>query len=197
MKLSWSAFTSVAKTTRLSIALLLLFVVICGQVSANGFEERRALVGLKIFKTLVTADLNLLDKQNKQQQLVVLVVHNGSASKAESYSDKLAEIFQPLNGTQFKIQPLDINQLQTLQAEQYAGIFIAEPLADKQIELLVKYSVRHSLVVFSPFAGDVEKGILGGLSVQASVRPLLNKTTLDKSKLSLKAFYLKVAKLYE
>ena len=37
------------------------------------------------------------------------------------------------------------------------------------------------MIVYSPFEGHVESGVLGGLSVEAQVRPYVNRATLEAS----------------
>jgi hypothetical protein len=38
---------------------------------------------------------------------------------------------------------------------------------------------------------------LGGLSIEAQVRPYLNRATLESSHITLKSFFLQVAKVYQ
>ena len=56
---------------------------------------------------------------------------------------------------------------------------------------------KNHIIVFSPFEGDVERGVQCGIAVQARVRPFLNMKSLKSAGVSLKPFFLKVAKKYE
>ena len=53
------------------------------------------------------------------------------------------------------------------------------------------------MIVYSPFEGHVEKGVLGGLSVEAQVRPYVNRATVEASQITLKPFFMEVAKVYQ
>ena len=77
-----------------------------------------------------------------------------------------------------------------------AGIFLAQPPSDTTRRALIKYGIEHHVIVYSPFEGDVESGILGGLSVEAQVRPYVNLSTLSASNISLKPLFFKVTKVY-
>ncbi len=65
------------------------------------------------------------------------------------------------------------------------------------MQSLVRFGIDRHVIVYSPFEGDVESGILGGLSIEAQVRPYLNRATLESSHIMLKEFFLKVAKVYQ
>jgi hypothetical protein len=77
-----------------------------------------------------------------------------------------------------------------------AGIFIAQAPPRAALSSLIKYGIGHHVIVYSPFEGHVELGVLGGLSVEAQVRPFLNRATLESSQISLKPFFLSVAKVF-
>lgn len=163
---------------------------------ADGFDERRVAVGLKLFRTLVNADEYLEQKRADDGTLTLLVVHANNPLQAQNVATSLQQIVSKNNKLN---QQVKIMSLQELGAEKshLAAIFVAQTLTDDEIANLVKIGVERQLIVFSPYDGDVERGVLAGLSVQANVRPLLNKHTLTRSELAIKPFYLKVAKLYE
>ena len=46
-------------------------------------------------------------------------------------------------------------------------------------------------------AGDVERGVLGGIKVESRVLPYVNAMAMKESKINLKPFFMKVAKTYE
>ena len=67
---------------------------------------------------------------------------------------------------------------------------------NRALTSIIKYGIGHHVIVYSPFEGHVELGVLGGLSVEAQVRPFLNRATLEASQISLKPFFLSVAKVF-
>ncbi len=52
------------------------------------------------------------------------------------------------------------------------------------------------MILYSPFEGDVERGVTAGLSIEAKVLPFVNQRTLEASGVELKPFFLKVAKVH-
>lgn len=184
------------ETLRFSV-LLLLLLIFCFKAHGESFEERRALVGLKLFRTLVTADLDLAKKVEKNGEVPVLLIYATQKDKAEAYRRHLQTIFQSVKKFEFKVMVADIDDLDKAKPVNYSAIFIAQQLKDEELKPIVDHGINKSVIVFSPFEGDVERGVLGGLSVQATVRPIINMQTLKRSKLSIKPFFIKVAKHYE
>ena len=78
-----------------------------------------------------------------------------------------------------------------------AGIFLMDPFLENDLNSIIEYGIKHHVVVYSPFKGDVEQGVFAGLSIEARVRPYINLNTMRSSQISVKPFFLKVAKLYE
>ncbi|MFT5546614.1 MAG: hypothetical protein ACI8YD_002314, partial [Rheinheimera aquimaris] len=115
---------------------------------------------------------------------------------AKDFAIPLAESLPSVRDIPIKLDLLPLQTINSLDKTPMA-IFVSQPLSDAQAAALVAYSIKQHIIVFSPFEGDVERGILAGLSVEATVKPLLNRHTLEASELQIKSFYLKVAKLYE
>ena len=178
-----------------AIFLLLLMLLCTPKPYADGFTEHRALVGLKLFRTLVTADLNLDKKINGEGSLAVAIIYLDDVEKAKEFQRTLQDQFSSVDQTPVQIHLHSFDELSKVRMP--AAIYLAQPLKSEQLQNLIAYSVIHHIVLFSPFSGDVENGVLGGLSVQATVRPFINMHTLKKSKIEIKPFYLKVAKQYE
>jgi hypothetical protein len=68
--------------------------------------------------------------------------------------------------------------------------------AQNTLKSIIKYGIDHHVIVYSPFEGHVERGVLGGLAVEAQVRPYVNLTTLDASNITLKPLFFKVTKVF-
>ena len=186
--------------TRLPAALLALALLACfsgSSFASDSFSERRTQVGLKLFRTLVSADLNIASKSNGEGELPVVLVYANDQAQAAELQQQLQSDFNAVGNVPVRI---DIGSLSTLLASDEnkpAAIFISQPLKAPEREALVTYSVKREIILFSPFDGDVEQGVLAGLSVQSTVRPLINQHTLERGRYRIKSFYLKVAKHYE
>lgn len=177
---------------------VLLFSLPSHSLIADTFSDRRALVGLKLFRTLVGADLNVSNKLNPSGQLPVYLLYVHDDGAAKGYRESLANTFTSVRSLPVHINVQTVDKLlATGQPEKPAAIFITEQITANELQRLVDYSIENHVIVFSPFEGDVERGVLAGLSVEATVRPLINMNTLVASELTIKSFYLKVAKPYE
>jgi hypothetical protein len=76
-----------------------------------------------------------------------------------------------------------------------AGIFILQPLGEKLPEL-IRFAVNKGIILFSPFQGDVEKGVLGGLHISDRVLPYINKSTMNSAGINIKQFFIRVSVIY-
>ena len=77
-----------------------------------------------------------------------------------------------------------------------AGVFLAAAPPAPALRAIVQFGIDHSAIVYSPIEGHVESGVLGGLSVEAQVRPYVNLATLQSSRVTLKDVFMKVAKVH-
>lgn len=189
----------VNKRTQLLIVALLLLIVfslISLSAVADSFTEHRVQVGLKLFRTLMAADQNLENKIDSDRNLTIIIFHGGNQRDAQQFLQSLSSKWTSIDQYTLILKTRDLRELQG-EDNKVAGIFISEPLKESELETLIKYSFRHHVILFSPFEGDVERGVLGGLSVQATVRPLINMKALKQGAFNIKPFYLKVAKQYE
>ena len=78
-----------------------------------------------------------------------------------------------------------------------AGIYLLDKLSATAIHAIIHQASKYQIITYSPFNCDVERGVLGGLSVEAKVRPYTNMKTLRESKILLKPIFIKVIKHYE
>ena len=166
------------------------------QTLADEFVQRRAEVGLKLFRTFVNSDMKIENKAQDNQLLIILTYANDQEI-AQQHQQKLQSAFSSVNRIPVIIQAANLQQLLQQSNPKPAAIFISQPLNDDERKILVNYSIEQSVILFSPYQGDVEQGVLAGISVQATVRPLINMSTMEKGGFHIKSFYLKVAKQYE
>lgn len=178
------------------ILAALLFSLPSFSLIADTLSDKRALVGLKLFRTLVGADTGVNGKLDQQGRLPIYLVYASDNNAAKDYANTLADAFPNLRDTPVRLEILSLEALQTATPKP-AAIFVTQQLNEGEAKALVAFSIAQHIIVFSPFEGDVERGILAGLSVEATVKPLINMQTLQSSQLAIKSFYLKVAKHYE
>lgn len=188
--------------TRRLIALQLLLVVLLfslpGQsLVADAFSDRRAHVGLKLFRTLVAADMQVVDKVSADGSLPIYLVYATNNSMALDYQQTLTTSLSSVRDLPVTIRVFALEDILAKANPKPAAMFITQRLNETELQQLIQFSIANQILLFSPFEGDVEQGVLGGLSVEATVRPLINIKTLNASQLHIKNFYLKVAKHYE
>lgn len=175
--------------------LCLLAGLLPATLYADETERMRTQVGLKLFPTLLAADQAISQKQTHDGKLLLLLVYRDRKKPTIQLAKQLARI-ETIRGIPILTRVVTISELSEQPMEEVAGIFLAENL-NGEIDTVISLSESYSLISFSPFRGDVERGILGGIYISEQILPYINGPTLQASKISLKPFYLKVAKKYE
>lgn len=176
-----------------AIALCALLSLPCQSLVADSFSDRRALVGIKLFRTLISADLELAEKQSANGTLSIYFVY---ATDKELALEHLRQWQQNTAEIQQYDSRADVISLEEYYRTQPfpTAVFLSQQLNRSELEGFIKYSRNKKIITFSPYAGDVQAGVLAGISVAATVKPLINTDALRASELSIKEFYLKVAK---
>jgi hypothetical protein len=181
------------RAARLVAAALLVFT--CGVLFADDVEDRRASAGVRLFRALLAADVDL-PKKTEGNQLVVVFYYVNDPRRATDLAARFVQESKELRGMAVTTEIANDAAMAQLGTRTPAGIFIAQAPSRASLMSLVRYGIAHRVIVYSPFEGHVELGVLGGLSVEAQVRPFLNRATLEASQISLKPFFLSVAKVF-
>jgi hypothetical protein len=185
---------------RRSLAACLLFVLglsLAGAaVHADSYDERRVRTGARLFRSLLAADVALPAKVGSDGALHVLVYGRDAKRTAET-----AQLIAPAGAGGERVRDLPLvvaisDRLPSGDGARPAGVFLAEAPADAELDRLIRWSIDQRVIVYSPFEGHVERGVLGGLAIEAKVQPYLNQRTLEATGLELRPFYLKVAKVH-
>ncbi|NJN46324.1 MAG: hypothetical protein HC808_07430 [Candidatus Competibacteraceae bacterium] len=180
----------------------MLGCLITFSVALGSPQEQRVQIGLRLFRTLLAADQNLAEKVNAEGRLELMLLYRDDRNQADEFAksikasghgDQQGKIKQlPL-----QITPIDVANLEALQLPVPAAIYLVQPLPLPLLKTIIQYGIDHRRIVFSPFAGDVENGVLAGFAIGVRVRPYINRTTLERSGIELKSLLLKVAKIYD
>jgi hypothetical protein len=180
---------------RLAVVFLLLLVVPLR--GADDVQSRRAEFGVRLFRTLLAADLDLAKKTVENNQLLVVFYYVDDKRRAE----ELAARF--VGSPPEKVRDMTVVAEVTNDpafakygTRAPAAVFIAQPPNASLLRSVIKFGIDRRLIVYSPFEGHVERGVLGGIAVEAQVRPFVNLATLEASHVSLKSFFLQVTKVY-
>ena len=165
-------------------------------------QEQRVQIGLRLFRALLAADKDLEQKVNAQGWLELALLYWSDRQKAEEFATALQASGHGNAQGRIKHYPIQVTlvdgaHLGALQEQAPAAIYLVQSLPDPVLEEVIQYGIDHQRVVFSPFEGHVEKGVLAGLAIEVRVLPYINQTTLKRSGIRLKSLLLKVAKIHE
>lgn len=178
------------------LAMLLVCLLGLGLASAtaraDSQDERRVRTGARLFRSLLAADIAVADKA--VGGVLDIAVYARGAPQLEA----VAPVIAPA-GEAGKVRGLGLalRQIDSLDdARPPMGVFLATPLSAPELQALIAWSRRHRVLLYSPFEGDVERGVMAGLSIEATVKPYLNQSALAASGVELKPFFFKVAKVH-
>ncbi|MBF0445681.1 MAG: hypothetical protein HQL68_08825 [Magnetococcales bacterium] len=178
--------------------LLAQFICFWMVMGCNGVEAAataRVDLGIEFFSSFLAADANIGGKTDKNNQLVVVILHNGNETMAQKLALLMRQV-QNIRGFPLRVVLTNDPTLTNFNNFTPAGIFLSQPRPD-DLEQVIAWGRQHHRLVLSPFPGDVERGILGGISVREVVLPKVNMTALQEWKVSLKPFFLRIARRYD
>lgn len=178
---------------RLFLATLIIACAPAG--AADDQSERRLLIGLKLFPSLLAADQELEVKPAQDGRLHVVVLFREDREIAREAAARLSTV-KRIRNLPLRISTLRYSRLEQLKTDPPAALFLAEWSPD-DLSRVVRFGITHRRIVFSPFAGDVTKGVATGIFVSDRILPLVNLKTLAAADIVLKPFLLEVAKTDE
>lgn len=162
---------------------------------AGDLEDRRAWVALDVFPSLVAADRDILSKTGPDGNLVLLVLYIDKRELAEDMAARLRKI-ENIRGAGIRVEIAAGDNPEKFAGTRPAGIFIAQKMG-RELDAAVRFGTEKSVVVFSPFEEDIERGAHAGILISDRVVPLVNLTAVRESKIRIKPFYLRIAEKYE
>ncbi|MBF0369828.1 MAG: hypothetical protein HQL52_10255 [Magnetococcales bacterium] len=181
--------------------LLLLMLLLAGPVglaTAGGFElGDRVQIGVRMFPKMVGGNLQISTKKNPSGKLLLLVAYDKDWKTGQKVAEHLKSSVDNIHNLPLEVAVTGDLDFKPYEADHIAGIFLADKLSKGKLDRLIDFGIKRQIVLFSPFEGDVARGVTTGLYVATRVRPALNLTTLVNSKIRYNRLFLKVAKSYE
>lgn len=164
-------------------------------------QTGRIRTGLKIFRSLLLADRDIETKTNSDEQTDIVFIYHSNGSKAKHFAHTFVRMGRLENKGQIKGSQINVHimrRLNSIQEEKIkpAAIFLVDPLIEDRVRAIADYGIDNQIITFSPFEGDVENGILGGMMVTSRIHPFINMQTVEQSEVQIKPFFLKVAKTH-
>ncbi|TVO58187.1 YfiR family protein [Denitromonas halophila] len=166
-----------------------------GAIAADEQDARRVTVGLNLFPALLAADQNIADKRVGSGPLLLLLIHRDEVQLVEQLAAALRDK-GAIRGIPLRVQPVLVSELADYATAKVAGVFVAQRMGD-DIDAVLDFSRRHQLLSFSPFPGDVERGVAAGISVSDRVLPYVNIDAVDAAGVRIKPFFLRIAERYD
>lgn len=174
-----------------ALALLLLLGGLPSQ--AQEALSPRLQIGISILPAIIAANKRLASKDG--QVLSINLVYQNNQHLAEQLRPRLENIGK-IRKHMVQIKTTSLADLLASDPAPTGAIFIAEPITD-DLDDLLSFVQQQKLLLFSPFEGDVERGVATGFRVTDKVLPMVNMTSLKQSNIQLKAFFLRVAVKHE
>ncbi|MBL1274519.1 MAG: hypothetical protein COB30_000365 [Ectothiorhodospiraceae bacterium] len=176
--------------------LLLLGMFLGSAVGADETEKRRVDISLSIFPRIVAVDNHFREKLDADKKAYLLFLYDKDEGYARHLVERIQENNQNIGGKYVVANVLSVNSnLQNIALP--TAIFIVEKLSDAQLKKVMAFSERAHRLVFSPFSGDVERGVTVGISVTNRVKPYFNLSSLERSKIVINALLMKMSKRYD
>ncbi|ETR73455.1 MAG: hypothetical protein OMM_00933 [Candidatus Magnetoglobus multicellularis str. Araruama] len=178
----------------LSIILILTIPCILFAFLTNTHSDiNRALIGIELFPSFLASDRGIENK-TQDNQLNIVFIYQFDRDVAEELSIRLNALGK-IRGIPIQITISSANNFECSGNKKIAGVFITESMI--RLEEIIKKSIENQFIVFSPFEGDVEKGVTGGIYITERIVPYINLKTLGLAKISMKSFFLRVSHKYE
>ncbi len=176
---------------RRGVPIVLVFALLAAPADAGGGQGRRVWAGLDLFPSLLAADLDIAHKQDDGTLLLVLV-YVDDREAAEEMARHLREEIGTIRKIPIRVELTDDPQLSRYAERPPAGIFLTQRLRHR-LAALIRYGRDHRVIVFSPFAGDVERGVAAGILISDRILPLINVEAIAASGIRFKSFFLRIA----
>lgn len=180
---------------RIGLILLCSLVPILGSTSlAQDRLSPRLQIGINLLPAVVAANQSLA-ATDVNRSLPIYLVYREDRYQGEQLKQSINRVGK-IRGRPLKAETISLDELLAAEPLPLGVVFIAEPL-DRQLPDLIRFAQQQRLLLFSPFAGDVERGVATGFQVTDKVLPQVNMASLKQSKIQLKAFFLRIAVKYE
>lgn len=155
----------------------------------------RLQIGISLLPAVIAAHKRLDNQFSDQQSLPVYLVYRDDPLAADGLKSGLASVAE-IKGRPLAITSIRLDDLLQQDTPSIGAIFISEAL-DERLDELINFGNQHGILLFSPFKGDVERGVATGFQITDKVLPAVNMESLNLSKIELKAFLLRIAVKYE
>ncbi len=185
-------------SSKFLIGILMMLLPMAGGSSLGLAQEAlspRLQIGIGLLPAVIAANKDL-GTQDSSRPLPIYLLYRDNPQIAEQLRRSLEQTIGVIRGRELAVRSISLEDLLTENPRSLSSVFIAEPL-DNRLDEVIRFAEIHRLLLFSPFKGDVERGVAAGLKVTHKVLPMINMQALDRAKIELKAFFLRIAVKHE
>jgi len=161
-------------------------------------EKRRIDISLTIFPRIVAVDNNFRSKLSSVRKVNLAFIYSDSKDAAQSLAELMKKKNKNIGGMGVEAIAVSVDELVSEKHKHdITAFFLSERLKKSSLEDVLAFAEKKNRIVFSPFTGDVERGVTVGISVTNRVKPYFNLSTLKKSDIVINALLMKMSKRYE
>ncbi len=176
---------------------LVSLCVFSGAALADEADRRRVEISLSIFPRIVAVDEQFRQKLDLRGRVDILLVYDADEVGARQLATRLEQQNRSLGGVELVARVGRVGEGLVADTGVPSAVFVAERLTGTQLARLMRDAERERRMVFSPFPGDVERGVTVGLSVTNRVKPYFNMAALARAEVKINPLLLKMSKRYE
>jgi hypothetical protein len=178
--------------------VLLVALLASGLALADEKERRRVDISLSIFPRIVAVDNHFRDKLGEDEIVRLFFLYDKDRENAEDLAQRMNKGAQGIGGREVLAVAVSVDQAVLVDEDTLPmAIFITEHLGDARLLRVMLFAEKYNRLVFSPFSGDVERGVTVGISVTNRVKPYFNIHALQRSKIVINALLMKMSRRYE
>ncbi len=186
-------------STRIVILVIILVIILVLPVMRNNIyagrsEYQRVLLGLDMFSNFLKADLDISEKTD-HGRLILVLMYRDKKKRAEKLALYLKQV-KTIKKIPVQIEVTNDIDLKKYKNKKIAGIFLTRKLGS-ELKSVTEYGRKNRIIVYSPFEGDVEKGVSGGLIITHKILLYINMNTIKSSGIRIKPFILRKVKQYK
>ena len=177
-----------------------LFIFLClftTQIYADSTEDRRIMISASVFPRIIAVDENLSKKLDSSGQVHLAIIYKLNKDKADKVAQQMLRKIKNIANKKILINIYKLSDIKNNSLERLSGVFIVEHMFGEDLEYIKKYASENHIILFSPFEGDVERGVMAGIFIGSKIRPYFNTKYLNYSQVKLNPAILKVSKIYE
>lgn len=181
---------------------LLLSITCCwfiGQasVSADDTADRRIQISLPVFPRIVAVDNGFKQKLLPGNRVLLVFLYEADEDKARVLAESLESKLTNVAGLEFATVVASVTEQLASDATIPTAMFVTEQFSEQSFGAVVAFSIKQHRILFSPYAGDVERGAMAGIAIGSRVRPFFNMKSLQRGDIEINAVLLNLSKRYE